>query len=443
MIGQLIKYGRELYLHNKWNRGDILEYSEEGFRDIIKYAYRKAPFYKEFYNSKGIRYKHLDDIPINNIPIIDKDIVRKNFYRICTRRIEEEDVKLASKSTMLLPKVGNCYYVHTSGSTGSPTNFLYGKSALNILESNFARLSIAGESPISIKDFPIKSLYIAPVGSGYACTALAVFGMKQYKCKSVIINARDPIVKWSEKIGNYSPTYLSGYPSCLNLVAELQKKGEIKIKPKKIIVGGEPVNSDEKEYFKDVFGGDVIDYYGCTESIFIGAGTTYYEGIYLYDDLNYVEIDEKNRLIITPLYNKAFPLIRYQLSDVMEGFTKDGFGELPYTHINRVIGRAEELMWFTNQNGKKDFLHPLFIDDLNVRGIIKYQFYQLDDGRFILRCVKDSAVGIDINDVKKQINFFLKCKSMGNVTYEIKFVDSIPVNEKTGKTKLVIKADGV
>ena len=56
----------------------------------------------------------------------------------------------------------------------------------------------------------------------------------------------------------------------------------------------------------EVFGGDVINYYGCTESLFIGAGSSWYDGIYLFDDVNYLETDAMNRLIITPLVNPAF-----------------------------------------------------------------------------------------------------------------------------------------
>lgn len=340
----------------------------------------------------------------------------------------------------MLPAIKNRFIVHTSGSTGEPTNFIYNKKALRILEANFARLSIGGQNDIGIKDFPIDSLYIAPVGSGYACTALAIFGMHEYRTKSVIINAQTPLSKWKSIIEGCNPNYLSGYPSCIKLVAELMEKGEIQLKPKKIITGGEPLTSELQQYFKNIFSADIIDYYGCTESILIGAGTTYYNGIYLFDDINYVEKDEIGRLIITPLYNKAFPLIRYRLNDIVDGFNKDYEGELPYTHINKVIGRKEDLMWFVNENGEKDFLHPLFLDDLNVNGIINYQFVQNNLQSFELKCVSNESFKDKMEkEIISQMDYFLKNKKMRNVKYNIDFVDYIPADKKTGKTKLVIK----
>ncbi len=444
MIYELIKNGRMFYEHNSWNREDILRYSQEKFRNVLKYAYNSSIFYRELYNIKGIKEEDLNSIPINELPVIDKSMIIDNFYKISTKKLSEDKIiKVMDKSPML-PKIRNNYIVHTSGSTGKPTNFIYNKHALNILEANFVRLSLSGEKSIGLKDLPIKSLYIAPVGSGYACTALAIFGMKQYKCKSVIINAKNPLESWESMIKNYNPLYLSGYPSCINIICKLQEDGRINIKPKKVITGGEPVTQDEMMYYKKVFNADVIDYYGCTESICIGAASTFYEGMYLFDDINYVETDEKNRLIITPLYNKGFPLIRYQLTDIVEDFNKDYKGELPYTHIKRVVGRDEELMWFVNGNGKLDFLHPLFIDDLDVNGIKKYQFIQKSNNYFVLKCVKWSEEENNlVKGIKYQLDRFLKDKNLKNVKYNIQFVEDIPVNPHTGKSKLVIKEIGV
>lgn len=407
---------------------------------MMKHAFHKSGFYHELYRSWGLKDSDLEHVPVSQLPVITKKMVRNNFYKIAVKSVNPTAVRRVLSSDDLLPRLGDRYLVHTSGSTGQPANFLYGRHALNVIEANFARMCLGGDNSLSLKDLPLKNLYIAPVGSGYACTTLAMFGMKQYKCKSVVINAQTPIANWKKEIKDYKPSFLSGYPSCLALVAKLQERGEVSIAPKKIITGGEPVTSETRDYLKRVFGGDVIDFYGCTESILIGAGNGQHEGMYLFDDVNFLEVDEKNRLIITPLYNREFPLVRYQLTDVMEGFTKEQYGDLPFSHINKVMGRDEELMWFANQKGAQDFLHPLFIDDLNVKGIKRYQFVQKSSTHFELHCM--SAVHdreMIAREIKKQMDVFLVSKNMRNVTYDVYFVSSIPVNKNTGKAKLVVK----
>ncbi|GAA0115611.1 phenylacetate--CoA ligase family protein [Clostridium senegalense] len=442
MLVDLAKHGRELYKHNSLSREEILRYSEENFRKILKYAYKNSDFYKKLYLSKGIMYKDLDDILIKDIPIITKQQIRENFYDISVKRIDKKEIDKILASEKLLLRIKDRYIVHTSGTTGIPTNFIYDKRALRMLSANFIRLTMRGGNvKLGLSDIPLKNLYIAPVGGGYACTALALFGMEEYKCKSRIINAQKPLNQWIDLIRNYNPNYLSGYPSCLNLVAELKEQGKINITPKKIITGGEPLTRECIEIYKKVFGADIIDYYGCTESIFIGARSNNEKRMYLYDDLNYVEIDDENHLIITPLYNKAFPLIRYRLSDVVYGFNKEGDGDLPYTYIRKIMGRNEEIMWFVNERGKRDFLHPLFLDDLNVRGISKYQFVQKSLNYFELRCIYESIGNRQLKkeELEYQLHAFLKEKNLENVKYNIRFVEHLQVSQNTGKSKLVIK----
>lgn len=436
MLFDLIKQGRFYYEDNKKNREDILRNSLKCFRITLKYAYKKSSFYKEYYKSHNIKFQDLDEILPQDIPVIDKKTVIDNFFEIATEGIDRDKYKKALEKGEMLPSFDDVFIVHTSGSTGTPCPFLYSRQALVSLESNFARLSVTGENRLSLKDFPIKSLYVAPVGSGYACTALALFGMKQYHCKNIIIDAKTPLEEWREKIKDYDPLYLSGYPSCINLIAELQQKGELNLKPKKIITGGEPLSPEYVKYFKNVFKADIVDYYGCTESILIGAGGSAYEGIYLFDDLNYIEADEKSRLIITPFYNHLFPLIRYKTGDIAENMKKQGYGSLPYTHIDRISGRQEDLIWLINENGQEDFLHPLFLDDLSVKGLLKYQFVKTSDTSFTLNCILTDK-NTD-KEIERQLKTFLTYKNMNNIKFRINPVNELYRDPKSGKVKLII-----
>ncbi|EMT38634.1 Coenzyme F390 synthetase [Thermoanaerobacter thermohydrosulfuricus WC1] len=433
--------GFKLYNHNKWPREKIMEYSSKRMREMIKHAYTSSNFYKTLYKRAGIEYKDLDAVPIEELPMIDKEMIRNNFFDIVTDSISSKEIEMAMKNSELMVRIGKYILVHTSGSTGKPCNFLYDIDALDMIEANMVRISIGGKKEIGWSDFPIKVLYVASVGSGYASTVLAMNGIKKYRAKSMVLNAADPIDTWKDKIKNFNPNYWAGYPSCIKILADMQQRGEINIKPKKIITGGEPLSKEVSSYLSSVFDADVIDYYGCTESIFLGMGTSWYEGMYLMDDMNYVEVDEFGRLIITPLYNKIFPLIRYRLNDVVEGFDREYKGPLPYTHIKRVIGREEEIMWFKNENGDKDFLHPLFIDDLDVEGIKEYQFVQTSDESLILNCVKLPNAGEDVEEeIKRQLDQFLSKKKLRNVKYEVHFTDTLQIDKITGKVKMVINA---
>ncbi|MBE3583650.1 MAG: phenylacetate--CoA ligase family protein [Limnochordaceae bacterium] len=435
----LVYQGILLLSHNRWPREKVFHQSEARFRAMLAYAYSNSSFYREYYRSHGINEKDLPYVTPSDIPPIDKDRLRSHFYSIAPDPPKPNEVERALKGAGLLSRAGKYFLVHSSGSTGEPANFLYSESAITTVEANFIRISLGGENAISPKDFPIRTLYVASVGSGYASTALAFKGLGEYRSKSLILNIQQPLQNWAERIQSFNPNYIAGYPSCVRIIADLQEKGSISIRPKKVITGGEPLTSEDKAYLWQVFGADVIDYYACSESLFLGVGTNWYDGIYLFDDMNYVEVDKHSQLIITPLYNHAFPLIRYRLSDVVLGFTREKTGSLPYTHIDKILGRSEEMMWFKKPDGQWDFLHPLFLDDLNVPGIKQYQFVQTSATSFILRVIPRPGACLEVLNEKAQaqVYSFLSKKKLDQIRFGIEFVDRLEPDRMTGKVKLV------
>ena len=65
-----------------------------------------------------------------------------------------------------------------------------------------------------------------------------------------------------------------------------------------------------------------------------------------------------------------------------------------------------------HKDGKRDFLHPLFLDDLDVKRIAKYQFEQTGESAFILRCVASASDTEELErKVRDQIDGMLRKKT--------------------------------
>lgn len=403
------------------------------FRKLLEHAWRKTRFYPAYWKKHGIRHDDLKTILPVDIPCITKDDVRSHFEEFSTATVNKgRDGEWITDSGAII--------IHSSGSTGVPAQFLYGKHAMTIIEANFIRLSnLGGKNHVGWKDLPIRNIHAASVGEGYASTALLSGGLSKYHADSIILKVSEPLSRWGEMIGDYSPNYLSGYPSCLSLLLDLQSSGKIHLHPLKIISGGEPLKKDLKKDLQKTFDADVIDYYGCCESMLIGAGSSWYDGIYLFDDMNFCETDEQGHLILTPLYNPDFPLIRYKLDDLVAGFSKNHQGCLPFTHIDRVIGRDEDILWFNNVDGSPDCLHPLVIDELYADGLKAFQFVQIDNSGFRLDCMAESGEEVIKEQLQKQLDVILKAKRLDNLHYDICFRSSLQLNPQSGKIPLTIK----
>lgn len=128
-----------------------------------------------------------------------------------------------------------------------------------------------------------------------------------------------------------------------------------------------------RSYLESAFHLRVVNFYGASESLALGAETDPAEGMLLFDDMNVIEADE-NGIYLTCLYNFAQPLIRYRLSDRLALHSPQG--RYPFTRAGGLLGRNEDLLWFEDTAGNREFLHPLAVEGFCINGLLDYQFRQ-------------------------------------------------------------------
>lgn len=426
---------------------EILQLKEQKFRNLIKFTYHNSPFYHEYYKNHGINEHVLDDIPMAEIPPISKELFVDNFDRIVTdNRLSLKAINefLKQNENNKKSKFLNQYtIIHSSGSTGKPTCFIYeDKSWEFILGAAFRACKGDYEVMYVIKKAlgGARVAYIAATEGRFGGAMAASSGIKNYGFRSLLLNVNTPLDKWLSVLQGFNPNIIIGYPSALKILCDLLRQNNITIEMLRVVTVGEPLTRELREYIQSTLGTEVFNIYGASESIIIGLETDSYDGFYVFDDINYLEIDEECTYI-TPLYNYAQPLIRYKLNDRLEFKERGSYEYLPYTRAGGIIGRNEEAMWFTNEDGKDDFLHPLIIYAINVDGIIKYQFVQLSGSSFEVRIeLKQNA---DFNNVSQEFTMklskILQEKNLSNLDFQINQVNQIPIDPISGKSRLVIK----
>ena len=89
---------------------------------------------------------------------------------------------------------------------------------------------------------------------------------------------------------------------------------------------------------------------------------------------------------ITNLYNYTMPLIRYQMSDQLVPIS-DITKTLPFTKVQEVVGRNENVPLFINDNGVEDFISPIILVELYVKHLKQFQFHLIDKkSLWVLEC---------------------------------------------------------
>lgn len=162
-------------------------------------------------------------------------------------------------------------------------------------------------------------------------------------------------IEWLKRI---KPAYLVSYPSNLRELARIASEMEETLRFDLVLTFAEMVTEDMRIAIRDYFGREPLDRYGSTETGHI-SGTCPVSLKHhiasevvlleiLDDDGNPVAAGEEGRIIVTPFYNLAMPLIRYDIGDraVLSGEACPCGRTLPV--IERLLGRTRNIFRFAD-----------------------------------------------------------------------------------------------
>lgn len=274
---------------------------------IIKHAFHTIPLYKKLWGFYRIGNKK--SFTLEELPIINK----RTFI---DSTLEECIVRGLSKS----------YYKkfrYTAGSTGEPIQFIraiYGDGSAEIEEKYFnaKQLRFLLWDTIPFKKI-ISSLKVLELGEGGENNTIRLF--------MPITKLRDNTKRCLQKIEEFGPDVITGYPAFILELAETVAKNESNyfIQVPYITMGGQTLKLEEQNFIKKALRSTIYTRYGFEEFRAVGIECKYHDGFHLHVESFIFEIvndmgrpvppGESGRIIITDLYNRMMPFVRYDTGD--------------------------------------------------------------------------------------------------------------------------------
>lgn len=316
---------------------DIANYIETKKEEVVSYHLKHNSFYKAF-------AKNANPSDWNSIPILTK----RDLQQPLTNRLSEGFSKK------------NIYINKTSGSSGEPFIFAkdkfchaltWGKIAdyyswfdLNVLTSKQARF------------------YGIPLNkTAYYQERFKDFLSNRYRF-SVFDLSDEQFEKNLIKFKSTPFDYINGYTSSIVQFAKFLQRKDCVLKNicptlKACLITSEILFEDDKKLLEIYLGVPIINEYGAAELGIIAFQNKNNEWAINTEDLFVEILDENNhpvphgtegRVVITSLYNKAHPFIRYDLGD-MGRFSKDSSVNKPI--LESLIGRTNDIVMLPS--GKK------------------------------------------------------------------------------------------
>jgi len=415
---------------------------EKKLRRLLSYAWEHSDYYRRTFTDAGITENQLSALPLSAFPAINKKILMEHFDELITvADVRQEELRsFDAEESMAQKTFRNYHVVHSSGSTGKPGYFIYDETAWNQMLLGIIRGALWGMSMPQILKLLIGKLrivYIAATDGRYGGAMAVGDGTRGVGAEQIYLDINTPLSQWVDSIRSFRPNIIIGYPSAIKILGELVEKGEVEMDVVRIISCGEPLNPGLRGFLEKIFHADVINIYGTSESLALGVETGQEDGLLLFDDLNVIEV-ENGRMYLTSLYNFTQPLIRYEITDRL--VLKDPLEGSPFGRAEILLGRDEDVMWFEDGNGNRDFLHPLAVEGFCVDGLRDYQFRKID--RYAFEMLADVPEKEKRSMVRKEIlnqmEKILKEKKLMYVQFYVRFVEEIMPDSRTGKKPLIL-----
>lgn len=430
--------------NTKKTRQEIVKLQEKKWRRMVRHAYDASPYYRQTFEAAGITAGNIDSLPLSAFPTIDKAWFMEHFDQLVTvPDLKQEELRAFDSQTSVSQKLfrGKYHVVHSSGSTGKPGYFIYDEAAWNQMLVGIIRGALWGMTAAQIGKLLLEGpriVYIAATDGRYGGAMAVGDGVDGLNARQLFLDIKTPLEEWMEKIREFQPNMIIGYPSAIKILGELAHEGEVDLKVLRVVSCGEPLGASLRKYLEDTFQAKVVNFYGASESLALGAELTGEDGMYLFDDMNVIEVEE-GAIYLTSLYNFAQPLIRYRISDRLS-LREGERAEYPFTKVESVQGRSEDLLWFENRRGEREFLHPLAVEGFCVEGLLDYQFRRQDKNAFemLAEISGEERKEVVRKEMLQKMGKILREKRLDEVEFRVRFVREILPDSVTGKKKLIV-----
>ena len=184
-----------------------------------------------------------------------------------------------------------------------------------------------------------------------------------------------------------------GFPGYFVRLAEAAQGS---LRPRMIFTSGELLDPFTRRAIEDGFKAPVFDVYGCTEVKEVAWECPAHAGHHLNADWILFEVDppgDAGKVLLTPLYNRAMPLLRYQVGDtgmLLSERCPCGRG-LPL--IRPTLGRSVDYLQLPDGNMLPPYTLTCAVEA--VEGMRQYQFVQTEPRRIELRIVPGADFGAE------------------------------------------------
>ena len=404
---------REYYdqIRYAWKEGSSVEETEKRIQDLIAHAVKTTDFYKDY----------PEDISLKDLPVVNKDTFRQQYDRFISSTYKD-----ATDNRVMC----------TSGSTGPPLRMIQNRDKIRHNTAGGIFLGAAAGYYIGMKEAFIRVWVNNVKKSKFQLIQENMIMMDSSRMDE------QALAEMFHTIEKKKVKCLVGYSSALGELSDyIHKSGKdcSNCSVRAIIPISETMPEPVRRTLEKQFGCPVRAWYSNEENGIMGLQNekdegyridteTYYYEILKMDSDEPAEPGELGRIVITDLFNYAFPILRYDNGDTAVAVRKEKNGRFKL-YLSELYGRRSDLIYDCKGNAVTPYIITNNLWD--IEGVKQYRFIQEDVKDYTIWLNGDPAK-MDQEEILGRIRPYLGDEAR----IKVEIVDEIPVLA-SGKRKYI------
>jgi phenylacetate-CoA ligase len=366
LVARVLFLRSALHRRDRWSPARIAAHQEQALQRLRTAAYAGSGFYRRHHSG-------LHDAPLGELPAVTKADLMGHFDEALTTH----DLSLAELEQHLrtlaaeggdpgLPWRGRWWAAATAGTAGPRGTFAWSRSEWAYVLASYARANDWAGIAAGVT----RPLKMALVSSRVPTHQSAVVGasLRSGLVPTLRLDVTAPMDETVAALNGFQPRVLVGYASALRPLAAEQLAGRLRISPQAVMSASEVLTPPAAQELERAWGSAPFDVYAATETAGIASPCTY-RNRHVYEDLLIVEpVDQEGvpvppgstgaKLLVTVLFSRTLPLIRYELSDSVALGQRGCPCGRSFIRMEDIEGRLEDVLELPGRAGLVS-VHPI------------------------------------------------------------------------------------
>jgi phenylacetate-CoA ligase len=407
------------------SRTQVLNYQEQKLKEILSFAVEHVPGYMRYRSAvnKLTPFKALQEFPI-----LSKEGLQSDLDSYLPRDFNK------------IPH----YSISTGGTSGSQLNFFVDDTSQS-MDSAFAhRLWSQVNYTPRKRRATFRGVKFPKLGPNTYWQPNPIYNELQFSPFHMNEQTMGPYV---EKISSWKPEFIYGLPSAIDMLAEYIVRHDCRhIIPKiqAALIISEGISADQRARIEYAFGTRVYSFYGHSERVIMAGECECNETYHHIPDYGILEMvsedgticdqdGQRGELVGTGFHNRSMPLIRYRTGDFAVRCASNCECGRNWDRFRNVEGRWN-LNMLAGKNGTKISIAALNMHGTMFNNIVRYQYYQNQPGKFILRVQPSPLFSHEDLEILTKA---YRDKVGDQMEFQVQLVEEIPLT-KRGKLRLLV-----